>query len=128
MLSDRDPVCSFPTVLAEMLDLSIILVAMSRPHRLNVMTMETISDVRETFDRVEGDRSVRAVILTGAGRGLCTGLGSKSPGHGAPGTEGVVPIPRTLSAHEHVTSLDQRIHRLRKPVITAVQVTPRSGA
>ncbi len=47
ILSDRDPVCSFPTVLAEMLDLSIILVAMSRPHRLNVMTMETISDVRK---------------------------------------------------------------------------------
>jgi len=47
ILSDRDPVGSFPTVLAEMRDLSIILVAMSRPHRLNVMTMETISDVRK---------------------------------------------------------------------------------
>ena len=56
ILSDRDPVGSFPTVLAEMRDLSIILVAMSRPHRLNVMTMETISDVRESFDRPEGDR------------------------------------------------------------------------
>lgn len=65
MLSDRDPVCSFPTVLAEMLDLSSILVAIFRPHRLNVMTMETISDVRESFDRPEGDRYVRAVILTG---------------------------------------------------------------
>ena len=67
------------------------------------------------------------MILTGAGRGLCIGLDSKSPGHGAPGTEGVVPIPRTLSTLEHVVSLDQRIHRLRKPVIAAIQVTPRSG-
>ena len=109
-----------PIVLTEEVEPGIVIVRMNRPDRLNAMSMELIGELHETFARLESDRSVRAIILTGAGRGFCAGLDLKAAGHGAPGTEGMGPIPRTFATQEHIASLNERVHRLRKPVIAAV--------
>jgi len=109
-----------PIVLVEEVEPGIVIVTMNRPDRLNAMTMDLISDLHETFSRLEADRTVRAIVLTGAGRGFCAGLDLKAVGHGAPGTEGMAPIPRTFATQEHIASLNERIHRLRKPVIAAI--------
>ena len=106
-----------PIVLTEEVEPGIVIVRMNRPDRLNAMSMELIGELHETFARLESDRSVRAIILTGAGRGFCAGLDLKAAGHGAPGTEGMGPIPRTFATQEHIASLNERVHRLRKPVI-----------
>ena len=109
-----------PIVLAEEAEPGIVLITMNRPDRLNAMSMELITELHETFERLEADRSVRAIILTGAGRGFCAGLDLKAANHGAPGTEGMASIPRTFATQEHIASLNERIHRLRTPVIAAV--------
>ena len=51
---------------------------LNRPDRLNAFTPEMMRDLIEAFDLTDADDEVRAVIVTGAGRGFCAGadLGS----------------------------------------------------
>jgi len=109
-------------VLTEEIESGIVLVTMNRPDRLNAMSMPLISRLHEVFDDLGKQRDVRAVILTGAGRGFCAGADLKG-GDGddiVPGHEGVSGVPRLLVTQEHIASLNERIHRLRQPVIAAV--------
>lgn len=52
---------------------SVATVTLSRPERKNAMTLDAWRSLRATFDALEHDESVRAVILTGAGGDFCTG-------------------------------------------------------
>jgi enoyl-CoA hydratase/carnithine racemase len=109
-------------VLTEELEPGILLVTMNRPERLNALSQGLIAELHATFERINTDRSVRVVILTGAGRGFCSGddLKGVEGEHGAPGTEGMNQIPLILLNQAHLASLHERIHRLRQPVIAAV--------
>jgi 2-(1,2-epoxy-1,2-dihydrophenyl)acetyl-CoA isomerase len=46
---------------------------LSRPDRLNSFTVAMHGEVRAALDAVRADRSVRCLVLTGAGRGFCAG-------------------------------------------------------
>ena len=109
-------------VLTEELEPGILLVTMNRPERLNALSQGLIAELHATFERINTDRTVRVVILTGAGRGFCSGddLKGVEGEHGAPGTEGMGQIPLILLTQEHLASLHERIHRLRQPVIAAI--------
>jgi len=48
-------------------------VTLNRPERLNALLFETYEALRETFATLRKDRAVRAVVLTGSGRGFCSG-------------------------------------------------------
>jgi 2-(1,2-epoxy-1,2-dihydrophenyl)acetyl-CoA isomerase len=48
-------------------------VTLNRPESLNSMNDEFMNDITEAFGMVAADDGVRAVILTGAGRGFCSG-------------------------------------------------------
>lgn len=48
-------------------------VTLNRPETLNSMNDEFMDDITEAFGMVASDDGVRAVILTGAGRGFCSG-------------------------------------------------------
>src|SRR5262249_13957685 len=116
----RSQLMSF--VLTEEVEPGIVLVTMNRPERLNALSQGLIAERHATFERIHVDRDVRVVILTGAGRGFCSGddLKGVEGEHGAPGTEGMNPIPLIYLTQEHLASLHERIHRLRQPVIAAV--------
>ena len=57
----------------ETLDERITLVTMNRPERLNALSQGLVADLHRVFDEIARDRSCRAVVLTGAGRGFCAG-------------------------------------------------------
>ncbi|MEM7219308.1 MAG: enoyl-CoA hydratase-related protein [Pseudomonadota bacterium] len=59
---------------------------LNRPERLNAMTPELMGGITAAFDRVRADESVRAVVLTGAGRGFCAGADLTAVAEGS-GTE-----------------------------------------
>ena len=52
---------------------SIAIVTLNHPDKLNAMTDEMYNRVRELFTQFQTDSSVRAVVLTGAGRAFCSG-------------------------------------------------------
>ncbi len=54
-------------------DGAVVTVTLDRPERLNALDLEHILAFRDVLRDLADDPSVRAVVLTGAGRGFCAG-------------------------------------------------------
>src|ERR1700748_2794060 len=52
---------------------NVLTITLNRPDRLNAFTATMGEELRAAFDRADADDDVRAVIVTGAGRGFCAG-------------------------------------------------------
>jgi enoyl-CoA hydratase/carnithine racemase len=46
---------------------------LNRPEKLNALTFEVYEELRATFDALDTEAGVRAIVLTGAGRAFCSG-------------------------------------------------------
>lgn len=59
-------------------DGGVATITLDRPDRLNAFTVRMGAELQQAFDLVDGDDAVRAVVVTGRGRGFCAGadLGS----------------------------------------------------
>ncbi len=86
---------------------------LNRPDKLNAFTPELHADLKAGLDEVERDAAIRAVLLTGAGRGFCAGQD--------------LSLRRGASGNTSAASLDtwynplvRRLRRLEKPVVCAV--------
>jgi len=99
-------------------DDGVLTVTLDRPDRLNAFTPVMRDELIEAFDRADAEDEVRAVIVTGAGRGFCAGadLGSgggtfdaRERGYGGDG------IPRDGGGQ-----VSLRIYESTKPVIAAI--------
>ena len=53
---------------------AVALVTLNRPQSLNSFTRQMHRDLWVALERVEADKAIRALVLTGAGRGFCAGL------------------------------------------------------
>ena len=51
----------------------VLTITLNRPDKLNAFTREMRDDLIQAFDKSDADDDVRAVIVTGAGRGFCAG-------------------------------------------------------
>ena len=51
----------------------VLTITLDRPERLNAFTPTMGRELIEAFDRADGDDGVRAIVVTGAGRGFCAG-------------------------------------------------------
>ena len=52
---------------------AVATLTLDRPDVLNALTFEVYTELRDTFRALAGTAEVRAVVLTGAGRGFCSG-------------------------------------------------------
>ena len=52
----------------------IRVLTLDRPERLNVMSITLIDELHAALDELRDDGDARVLILTGAGRGFCSGL------------------------------------------------------
>lgn len=107
------------TIEVSELDDAIGLITLNRPDRLNAITSTMIIELERVVGAVDADPELRAVIVTGAGRGFCAGLDLQSHGV-APGAEHVRPTVAGFMWQDHLATLHERIHRSRKPWIAAV--------
>lgn len=94
----------------------VLRLTLNRPDKLNAFNEEMHLALRTGFERAGSDPSVRAVLLTGAGRGFCAGqdLGDRDPRKGGPAPD----LGRTLETFYNPTL--RLIRALEKPVICAV--------
>jgi enoyl-CoA hydratase/carnithine racemase len=58
----------------------ILTITLNRPERLNAWTAKMGRELIEAFDQADADDEVRAIIVTGAGRGYCAGADLASGG------------------------------------------------
>ena len=54
-------------------DTKVARITLNRPERLNALTFEVYDELRNTFRALHTEPEVRAIVITGAGRGFCTG-------------------------------------------------------
>jgi enoyl-CoA hydratase len=89
---------------------------LNRPDELNTMTAELCKALHGELVQSAAQRSCRAVILTGAGRGFCAGLDLHGYGQ-APGND---EARDRLANQEHMSRLILQLRTLPQPVIAAV--------
>ncbi|HMD56643.1 MAG TPA: crotonase/enoyl-CoA hydratase family protein [Solirubrobacteraceae bacterium] len=99
---------------------NILTITLNRPARLNAWTPTMGRELIEAFDLADADDDVRAIIITGAGRGFCAGAdlaaGGETFDHSAlVQTEPTPPTPRDGGGE-----LTLRIFESTKPVIAAI--------
>jgi len=105
-----------PTSFNLEIDRGVATITLDRPDRLNALTFEVYGELRETFRSLDRSSEVRSVILTGKGRGFCSGGD----------VEGIIAElfskdARGLLEFTRVTgALIQSIAELRRPVIAAI--------
>ena len=63
----------FNTILCELAE-GILTITLNRPDKLNAFNVEMMRELLEAFERADRDDAVRAIIVTGAGRGFCSGV------------------------------------------------------
>jgi enoyl-CoA hydratase/carnithine racemase len=54
-------------------DSGVTTITLDRPDRLNALTFDIYRELAETFERLDGDAATRAIVITGRGRGFCSG-------------------------------------------------------
>lgn len=98
------------------LSAGVLTLTLNRPEKLNSFNEEMHLALRAGFERARDDAAVRAVLLTGAGRGFCAGqdLGDRDPRRGGPAPD----LGATLDTFYNPTL--RLIRALEKPVICAV--------
>lgn len=52
---------------------SVATITLNRPERLNALTFEVYTELRDTFRALDTEPGVRSIIITGTGRAFCTG-------------------------------------------------------
>jgi enoyl-CoA hydratase/carnithine racemase len=107
---------AFETIKSELAE-RVLTLTLDRPERLNAWTAQMCAELLESFDRADADDEVRAVIVTGSGRGFCAGADL------AAGGETFDYRKRTVAHSEQRDNggeLTLRIFRCTKPVIAAI--------
>src|SRR5262249_32186670 len=63
---------SYSEILYDVED-GVLTITLNRPEKLNAFTATMMTEMIDAFDRSDADDSIRAVIVTGAGRAFCAG-------------------------------------------------------
>ena len=92
------------------------LLTLNRPETLNAWTAQFGSELKQAVEREAAQDSVRAVLITGAGRGFSSGADLKAGFD--PAEDGMPDIRKEL--HEIYHPAIAGIRRLPKPVVAAV--------
>jgi enoyl-CoA hydratase/carnithine racemase len=96
----------------------VLTITMNRPEKLNAFTGTMMTEMIDAFDRSDADDSIRAVIVTGAGRAFCAGA-DLSAGGATFNAEARPDRPKGLN-RDGGGLLTLRIFDSKKPVIAAI--------
>lgn len=106
---------SFETIEFGVAD-QVATLALNRPKSLNSFNRRMHEELREALSRVEQDREVRCLLLTGRGRGFCAGQDLADPA--VMPTDSEPDLARTID--DYYNPLIRRLRALPLPVVCAV--------
>jgi 2-(1,2-epoxy-1,2-dihydrophenyl)acetyl-CoA isomerase len=109
---------SFETILLDVAD-GVATLTMNRPETLNALNRQLVDDMTAALDQVEADDDIRCLLITGAGRGFCSGADLADPS-GSGGDLGEM-------LDEFYNPFGQRLRDLKVPIVAAVN-GPCAGA
>jgi len=123
---------AYQTILYDVAD-NILTITLNRPEKLNAFTREMMTEMIDAFDKADADDNIRAIIVTGSGRGFCAGADLSSGGSTFDRTAqpGEAPSRATSKREADIDWSDEsirdggglltlRIFKSLKPVIAAV--------
>ena len=108
---------SYSTILYEVED-SILTITLNRPEALNAFNNEMLFELIDACDKADADDDVKAIIITGAGRGFCAGA-DLSGGGNAFDYDSREDKENGLS-RDGGGRLTLRLYELNKPIIAAI--------
>ena len=97
----------------------VTLVRLNRPHRLNAMSFELMTALYEELRSVAADNGTWVVVLTGEGRGFCSGLDLEDPGV-IPGIDDMALSRIGMVAMSHFSRIVPAMRDVPQPIIAAV--------
>ena len=95
---------------------AVATVTLNRPEAMNALTTELKVALRDTLATVADDVGVRAVVLTGNGRGFCAGQDLAEHAHNL----ATDPDAVWSTVPEHYTPITRLLATMPKPVVAAV--------
>ena len=100
---------------ASMLQDGILKVELHRPATLNALKLRDFNEISRIFREIERNPDVRVVILTGAGRGFCSGINLDDE------ADAQASSPNEILEQQYSTAtFPLEMRRCRKPIIAAV--------
>lgn len=109
---------SYETIVYEA-DNGVLTITLDRPEQLNAFTGTMQNELIDACDRADADDSIRAIIVTGRGRGFCAGADLS----GGPETFNASSRGRATDIADYRDGggqLTLRIFELKKPIIAAI--------
>jgi len=97
-------------------DGGVLTVTLNRPDKLNAFNPEMHKLLRQALEQALDDANVRALLLTGAGRGFCAGQDLSERNASAD----AAPIDLSVSLGSNYNPLVRRMRALPKPIVCAV--------
>lgn len=98
----------------------VAVITLNRPERMNSMAFDVMVPFRDELRRLGDDNDVRVIILTGAGRGFCSGADQSGERGRMPNIGGLTGVTIALRAMELLDDIIVTLRRLHQPVIAAV--------
>jgi enoyl-CoA hydratase/carnithine racemase len=93
----------------------VLLLTLNRPDKLNALNFALTQALVDALKAADADEQVRAIVVTGAGRGFCAGADTREFAELTPANQHLVEQRAALT-----TELQGLGKRLRKPLIAAV--------
>src|SRR5581483_3273029 len=115
-ISDLESVDTGTSELLAQRDGAVLVLTLNRPERLNAISGAMLSALSAQLVRANKDPEVRCVVLTGAGRGFCSGLDLQDQ----QGRQGQAAEPRPQQLFDLRDSPPTVLWNMDKPVICAL--------
>ena len=95
----------------------VALITLNRPGRYNAVNQDLVDGISESLDKAKNDDSIRAIVMTGAGKGFCAGADMMVFG------EEATPEQRRDYLIDQYQPLMSQFYNLNKPIIGAINGT-----